>query len=105
MNKILCHGGSPVVLGSSRSLALHRLQNLERRLIKDSDLYTAYRKFMDYYLDLGHMKLASVPGRYFIPHHAVVKQGEEGLKIWVVFDASAESTSGRLSMNRSKITE
>lgn len=88
-------GGSPEDLGSSRSLALNRLYNLERRLAKDSELYTAYRKFMDDYLNLGHMKPASVPGKYFIPHHAVIKREEKGLKIRVVFDASAKSTSGR----------
>lgn len=88
-------GGSPEDLGSSRALALNRLYNLERRLAKDSELYTAYRKFMDDYLNLGHMKLASVPGKYFIPHHAVVKHEEKGLKIRVVFDASAKSTSGK----------
>ncbi|XP_060860374.1 uncharacterized protein LOC132937587 [Metopolophium dirhodum] len=88
-------GGSPEDLGSSRRLALNRLYNLERRLAKDSELYTAYRKFMDDYLTLGHMKPASVPGKYFIPHHAVVKHEEKGLKIRVVFDASAKSTSGR----------
>ncbi|CAH1725392.1 unnamed protein product [Aphis gossypii] len=88
-------GGSPEDLGASRALALNRLYNLERRLAKDSELYTAYRKFMDDYLNLGHMKLASVPGKYFIPHHAVVKHEEKGLKIRVVFDASAKSTSGK----------
>ncbi|KAL4083902.1 hypothetical protein QTP88_029218 [Uroleucon formosanum] len=50
---------------------------------------------MDDYLTLGHMKPASVPGKYFIPHHAVVNHEEKGLKIRVVFDASAKSTLGR----------
>jgi len=50
---------------------------------------------MDDYLTLGHMTPASVPGKYFILHHAVVKHKEKGLKIRVVFDASVKSTSGR----------
>jgi len=50
---------------------------------------------MDDYLTLDNMKPASVPGIYFIPHHAVVKHEEKGLKIRVVFDASPKSTSGR----------
>ncbi|XP_060846541.1 uncharacterized protein LOC132926218 [Rhopalosiphum padi] len=86
---------NPDDLGSSRSLALNRLYNLERRLARDSEIYTAHRKFTDDYINLGHMKPASVPGKYFIPHHAVVKHEEKGLKIRVVFDASAKSTSGR----------
>lgn len=87
-----------VGLGSSKTLALNRLYNLERRLGKDAELYEAYRSFMDEYLRLGHMKIATNAGKYFIPHHAVVKRGNTGLKIRVVFDASAPSSSG-LSLN------
>lgn len=36
-----------------------------------------------------------MPGKYFITHNAVVKCGEEGLNIRVVFDASSKFTSGR----------
>lgn len=39
--------------------------------------------------------VASLPGKYFIPHHAMVKHEEKGLKIRVVIDASAKSTSVR----------
>lgn len=86
-------------LGSSRSMALSRLYNLERKLVKDEQLYTSYRKFMDDYLALGHMRPAPCQGKYFIPHHAVIKDN----KIRVVFDASAKSTSGS-SLNDCLIT-
>lgn len=85
-------------LGESRNLALKRLYNLEQRLSKNTELYDAYRKFMDDYLSLGHMKPATRPGKYFIPHHAVVKQDGDLSKIRVVFDGSAPSSSG-LSLN------
>lgn len=85
-------------LGASRSMALKRLFNLEQRLSKDQSLYDAYRSFMDDYLSLGHMKLASRPGKYFIPHHAVLKRDGDVSKLRVVFDASAKSFSG-LSLN------
>ncbi|XP_050544224.1 uncharacterized protein LOC126907164 [Daktulosphaira vitifoliae] len=85
-------------LGESRNLALKRLYNLEQRLFKNADLYDAYRKFMNEYLSLGHMKLATRPGKYFIPHHAVIKQDGDLSKIRVVFDGSAPSSSG-LSLN------
>lgn len=42
-------------LGSSRKMALNQLYNLERRLTKDAELYSAYRKFMSDYLSLSHM--------------------------------------------------
>jgi len=53
---------------------------------------------MDDYLGLGHMKLASRPGKYFIPHHVVLKRDGAVFKLRVVFDGSAKSSSG-LSLN------
>jgi len=49
------------------------------------------------------MKLAAEPGKYFIPHHPVVKRCNEELKIRVVFDASATSSSG-VSLNDCLVT-
>lgn len=47
------------------------------------------------YEQLGHMSPVSGYGDYYIPHHAVVKGGENQVKLRVVFDASAASTSGK----------
>lgn len=82
------------VLGDSRSLAFKRFYNLERRLIKEPELYGAYRKLMSDYLTLGHMRVAPEPGMFFIPHHAVFKSDSDVSMIRVVFDASATSSSG-----------
>lgn len=82
-------------LSASRSLTLNRLHNLERRLVKDSEIYAAYHNFIDDYVALGHMRPVSVSGKYLISHHAVLKRRKRGLKILVVFDASAKSTSKR----------
>jgi hypothetical protein len=81
-------------LGSSRTMGLNRLYNLERRLTKDPELYSAYRKFMSDYRTLGHMRAAVTPGKYFIPHHPVVKRSNGNLKIRVVFDALAKLSTG-----------
>lgn len=86
---------SPHSLGDSRSIALKRFYNLEKRLAKDSALYAAYREFMSTYQSLGHMVPAPSPGTYFIPHHAVLKADGDVSKIRVVFDASSASSSGR----------
>jgi hypothetical protein len=58
--KMEVQGGSTHNLGSSRAMALNRLYNLECRLAKDSELYTAYRKFME---TLKHpvVKLVKLP--------------------------------------------
>lgn len=42
-----------------------------------------------------------MPGRYFIPHHALVKKEDKELEIRDVFEASVKSTSG-MSLNWSK---
>lgn len=86
-------------LGDARSLALKRIFNLEHRLNKDPKLYDAYRLFMNEYKSLGHMQLAKQSGKYFIPHHAVVKKDDNNISIIrVVFDASAP-TSSEKSLN------
>jgi len=85
-------------LGESRALALKRFYNLERKLMKEPQLYIAYRKFMNDYQTLGHMEVARQTGKYFIPHHAVLKADGDISKLREVFDASARSSSG-LSLN------
>ncbi|XP_050076785.1 uncharacterized protein LOC126563956 [Anopheles maculipalpis] len=90
-------------LGDSIEQAQRRLLSLERKLSRHEDTYVEYRKFMREYLDLGHM--APVPAeklhmvRYVIPHSCVIKpDSTTTTKLRVVFDASAESTSG-ISLN------
>ncbi|XP_050055781.1 LOW QUALITY PROTEIN: uncharacterized protein LOC126549715 [Aphis gossypii] len=82
-------------LGNSHDMAISRFYNLERKLLKDPLVYDHYRLFMLEYEQLGHMKLASRPGKYYIPHHAVVKRNGAKMKLRVVFDASAKSSSGK----------
>lgn len=86
---------NPDVLGDSRAMALSRFFNLERKLQTESELYDEYRTFMQEYLLLGHMKPVTTSGKYIIPHHAVVKKINNKIKIRVVFDASARTSSGK----------
>ncbi|CAI6344950.1 unnamed protein product [Macrosiphum euphorbiae] len=83
------------LLGVSRDMAVARFLNLERKLIKDPEVYEQYRAFMREYEELGHMQLASRPGKYHIPHHAVIKRSAKTMKLRVVFDASAVSATGK----------
>jgi len=53
---------------------------------------------MNDYQTLGHMEVTRQPGKYFIPHHTVLKADSDISKLRVVFDASARSSSG-LSLN------
>lgn len=90
-----------VQLGDSKNIATQRLVQLERRLSKDDSLRQSYIKFMSEYLSLGHMELSepnSSSQRYYIPHHAVIKESSSTTKVRVVFDASCKSNNG-LSLN------
>ncbi|XP_066261208.1 uncharacterized protein [Euwallacea similis] len=92
-------------LGDSKSNALKRLKNVEKRLEKDKDLKKQYVEFMTEYENLGHMTLQgpierdiSIPNNsYFLPHSAVLKNSIT-TKYRVVFDASCKTSSG-ISLN------
>ena len=89
-------------LGESKSRALKRLLSLERRLQRDANLSQQYRAVIKEYRDLGHMSeviesQASSDG-YFLPHHGVIKTTSQTTKLRVVFDASAETSTG-VSLN------
>lgn len=84
------------LLGNSKELALKRFHALEKRLLKDSDLYEEYKNVMLEYETLGHMSKVKDedilrPG-FYLPHHAVVKTSLT-TKVRVVFDASMKSDS------------
>jgi len=81
----------------SRTVAAKRFEYLERKLSSNDQMRTKYNNFMSEYLSLGHMSVASTPGLYFIPHHAVCGADE---KFRVVFDASASVADGS-SLNSS----
>ncbi|XP_058449021.1 uncharacterized protein LOC131428981 [Malaya genurostris] len=92
-------------LGESRSIALRRFMELERRLETNPALKKAYCEFIEY-LDLGHMReipvqlcqVESAPFPYNLPHHAVLKPDSSTTKLRVIFDASCASMSG-ISLN------
>ncbi|GFQ64512.1 integrase catalytic domain-containing protein [Trichonephila clavata] len=90
-------------LGSSRDIAMHRLQQIERRFRKNQSLSDQYHKFMDDYLKLGHMELIPekeidlpASSSFYLTHHPVANKN--GDKFRVVFDGSAKSSSG-ISLN------
>lgn len=47
-------------LGDSFSIALKRLHNLERRLVRNPSLFKAYSEFIKEYIDLGHAKVLNL---------------------------------------------
>ncbi|XP_055589536.1 uncharacterized protein LOC129741775 [Uranotaenia lowii] len=86
-------------LGDSKTAAVRRMHQIERRFSNDPVLAAEYRKFMDEYESLGHMVQVNddidpnVPN-YYLPHHPVVKSSSSTTKVRVVFDASNKTPGG-----------
>lgn len=90
-------------LGNSRTAAMKRLLQVERRLSGDAHLQEQYVSFMREYAEMGHMKRAngdpsSDSLSYYLPHHCVLKESSSTTKLRVVFDASSKSSTG-ISLN------
>jgi len=90
-------------LGDSRNIALRRLKSLENRFTRDPELRDKYAKFIHEYIALGHMRLVDSPPdensvNFYLPHHSVLKETNQGSKLRVVFDASCKSATG-ISLN------
>ncbi|XP_033212150.1 uncharacterized protein LOC117169753 [Belonocnema kinseyi] len=89
---------NPQCLGDSREIAKRRLLNLESRLGKQTELREDYSRFIREYIDLKHMKKVDNEiepiTSYYFPHHCIVRPQRESTKIRVVFNGSAESSSG-----------
>ncbi|XP_058448917.1 uncharacterized protein LOC131428875 [Malaya genurostris] len=98
-------------IGESKSTALRRYHQLEKRLEKDSSLREKYIEFLQEYLDLGHMHhIGSVDSTldeeltaYYLPHHPVFKESSSTTKVRVVFDGSAKTTTN-ISLNDALLT-
>lgn len=78
----------------SRDVALRRFHATERRLSRDPNLNSQYADFMTDYIESGHMSLVPVDevatGKYYIPHHCVLRPDSASTRLRVVFDGSAK---------------
>lgn len=91
-------------LGDSQETAVKRFLNLERKLQKNNEFGRMYRDFMKEYIILGHMSEINIENdngvqKCYLPHHGVLRESSTTTKLRVVFDASAETTTG-LSLNQ-----
>lgn len=90
---------TPNFLGKSYEMAKRRFLSLERKLMKDRNVYQVYADCINEYLHLNQMRLATgeetdVDDGYFLPHFAVVKEESSTTKVRVVYDASCKTTNG-----------
>ncbi|UYV69731.1 hypothetical protein LAZ67_7000518 [Cordylochernes scorpioides] len=86
-------------LGQSKSIAIRRFLNLEKRLEQNENIYVQCKQFMNEYIRLGHMQAScslQTEPKYYIPHHCILKA--QPTKLRVVFDASTKTTT-QISLN------
>ncbi|XP_045449996.1 uncharacterized protein LOC123658688 [Melitaea cinxia] len=90
----------------SRAIALRRFHAIEKRLSRDQSLKQQYTDFMTDYIESGHMTLVPAKhmglGKYYIPHHCVLRPDSSTTKLRVVFDASAKDANSK-SLNDSQL--
>ncbi|XP_049877906.1 uncharacterized protein LOC126375107 [Pectinophora gossypiella] len=90
----------PINLGCSKSIAVSRLQQMEKRFIRNSQFKDEYIQFMKQYESANHMIKAPVNESdtinlpYYLPHHAVLRPTSLSTKLRVVFDGSAAPEKG-----------
>lgn len=96
-------------IGETRSAALKRLTQIERRFERNKTYRERYIQFMREYLELNHMSLVKPNNDdsnkciIYLPHHGVVKETSSTTKLRIVFDASNKSTTG-VSLNEILMT-
>lgn len=84
-------------LGETFSIAKRRLNSLNKRLNSNPEFRIKYNACIQEYIDLGHMDAVNdiIQIKYFLPHHAVVKEASSTTKIRPVFDASCKTSNGK----------
>jgi len=95
-------------LGNSYTSARQRFLSLEKRLIKNPELYMKYKMFMSEYENLNHMERINDTSSdkqvidsakcFYLPHSYVINDRSRTTKLRVVFDGSAKTSSG-VSLN------
>lgn len=76
-------------------MAVQRLENTEKRLLKNPQLAKSYSDIIDQYLQKGYIKKAmtthnSNEKKWYLPHFAVLRPDKMTTKVRIVFDASAK---------------
>jgi len=83
---------------NSYDVAVRRLAQVERSLLRSPSVYDQYRKFMSDYLQQNHMELVQPTEKsptVFLPHHHVSRPSSVTTKLRVVFDGSAVVCNGK----------
>jgi len=86
--------GDKMVLPNNYSMALRRLQNLEKTLLRDPEIAKSYQEIICRYLEKGYIReikqTETCKANWYLPHFAITKPGRVTTKTRIVLDASAK---------------
>ena len=86
--------GDRMVLPNNYSMALRRLQSLEKTLEKKPEIAKSYQETICRYLEKGYIRKIeqkeTSKASWYLPHFAITKHGRTTTKTRIVFDASAK---------------
>ena len=75
-------------------MALRRLQNLEKTLVKNPEIAKSYQKTICNYLEKGYIRKVeqteTSKTNWYLPHFAITKLNRTTTKTRIVFDTSAK---------------
>ena len=82
-------------------MALHRLENTEKRLKRSPDVAETYSQCIEQYIEKGYVRKVPVHeqsrSKWYLPHFPVIRLDKDTTKTRIVFDESAEC--GGVSLN------
>jgi hypothetical protein len=89
-------------IGATLPMATAGFLNVEKRLQHDKHLKAEYIRFMNEYIEMGHMvqvmdDSTQTQNPFYLPHHSVKKASSLTTKVRVVFDASCQKYIRRIS--------
>ncbi|XP_063897988.1 uncharacterized protein LOC135118861 [Helicoverpa armigera] len=84
----------------TKSQAIAQFLQLERKMLTNKNLQHEYKRFMEEYITMGHMKpvITENKPRVYLPHHGVLRAESTTTKLRVVFNASYK-TKNSSSLN------
>ncbi|XP_073824972.1 uncharacterized protein isoform X1 [Musca autumnalis] len=95
-----------VELPDSYTMALRRLEGVERKMKRDSNLYAAYAEVINGYIAKGYIKEVPLENislisnrKWYLPHFGVINPNKENKKLRLVFDAAAKVNGTSLNDN------
>lgn len=93
-------------LSDSYDIALGKFLNLEKKLIRNSELKKDYTDFIEEYRNMDYLEEVATDEirhvKYIMPHHPVIRPDGATTKLRVVFDASCKTTNG-VSLNETML--